>query len=103
MDTYRDFTYDPDRFAELPEFISDLHAKNMHYVPIVDAGIALRPWGNYSQYDTGAVQDIFIKASANNLKDSFIGMVWPNEVNYPDWFNAGASTWWQANLQSMWD
>ena len=41
MDRYRDFTYNTKEFEGLPDFIKDkLHAKHMHYIPIVDAGIA---------------------------------------------------------------
>ena len=36
----------------------------MHYVPILDAGIAARPWGNYSAYDDGVAKGIFIKNGA---------------------------------------
>lgn len=33
----------------------------MHYVPILDVGVASRPWGQYSAYDEGMQKDIFIK------------------------------------------
>jgi hypothetical protein len=35
----------------------------MHYVPIIDAGVSLRPWGNYPAYDAGVEADIFVKAN----------------------------------------
>lgn len=63
LDTYRDFTYDMDRFADLPKFIDSLHENNMYYVPIIDAGIAARPNSNYSAYDSGVEQNIFVKSS----------------------------------------
>jgi alpha-glucosidase (family GH31 glycosyl hydrolase) len=40
MQDYRDFTYDTKDFAGLPGFVDGLHAKAMHFVPIIDAGIA---------------------------------------------------------------
>jgi alpha-glucosidase (family GH31 glycosyl hydrolase) len=43
LDNYRDFTYDPIRYAGLPQYIEELHNKSMRYVPIIDAGIAMRP------------------------------------------------------------
>jgi len=49
--SYRDFTYDTNRFSDLPQFVKDLHTKNQHWVPIIDAGVAARSWGNYTQYE----------------------------------------------------
>jgi alpha-glucosidase (family GH31 glycosyl hydrolase) len=40
MQDYRDFTFDPVNFEYLPSFVEDLHKKNMHYIPIIDAGVA---------------------------------------------------------------
>jgi hypothetical protein len=40
LDNYKDFTYDPVNFKDLPAFVDGLHKKNMHYIPIIDAGIA---------------------------------------------------------------
>jgi len=40
---YRNFEYDEVNFKGLPDFVSDLHKKNMKYVPILDAGLAYRP------------------------------------------------------------
>jgi len=38
---YRDFTYDDKgNYAGLKDFVDGLHAKNMKYIPILDAGIA---------------------------------------------------------------
>ena len=40
MENYRDFTVDPVNFADLGDFVDELHGKHMRYVPIVDAGIS---------------------------------------------------------------
>lgn len=43
MKDYRDFTYDKDgSFEGLGDFVKGLHDSNMHYIPIIDAGIAIR-------------------------------------------------------------
>ena len=65
MDSYKDFTYDPERFADLQDFIYELHNNSMHYVPIIDAGIAKRAPGEYSVYDKGHDADVFIKINDN--------------------------------------
>lgn len=45
MVSYRDFTIDDSdyRYKGLPEFVKELNDKDMHYIPIIDAGISLRP------------------------------------------------------------
>lgn len=51
---YRDFSYDWENYWRLPQFVQELHAKNMKYVPIIDAGIAYRPKGNnYTTFEDG--------------------------------------------------
>lgn len=42
MDAYKDFTFDPENYMDLPEFVKILHAENYQYIPIIDAGIAQR-------------------------------------------------------------
>ena len=63
----------------------------MHYVPILDAGIAKRPSGQYSAYDEGHADDIFIKINGD---EELIGKVWPGEAVYPDFFNNKTANWW---------
>lgn len=77
--------------------MDDLHTKNMHFVPIMDAGIALRPWGDYDAYNKGKELDLFIKLNGEDL----VGNVWPNEAVYPDWFHPNASDWWSQSLDSL--
>jgi alpha-glucosidase len=40
MHEYEDFTIDPTRFADLPSFVKNISDKGIHFVPIIDAGIA---------------------------------------------------------------
>jgi len=96
MQDYKDFTYnDQDyygnagkgAFSGLREFVDHLHSMNMKFVPIIDAGISQRPGQNYSAYDEGIKQDIFLKLSNNQLAG---GKVWPNEAVYPDFLNPKA-------------
>jgi len=91
MDSYRDFTVDPVNFAGLKEFVEELHSKGMHFVPILDAGVAVRTWGNYSSYEEGLKRGVFVDSGAEG---PFIGEVWPNDAVFPDWFNQDANLWW---------
>lgn len=57
MDNYRDFTYSktanwPETadFPDLAKDVTDLHTANVKYVPIIDAGVALRPNSDYKFY-----------------------------------------------------
>ena len=65
MDNYRDFTFDPKNFAGLPQLIDDLHKDNKHYIPIIDAGIAMRPNQNYVPYDVAEENGYFITYDKN--------------------------------------
>lgn len=93
MQDYRDFAYDEVNFKDLPDFISDLHSKDMHYIPIIDAGVAKRSSG-YDVYTDGVDKDIFIKAPVGEGDEIFTGQVWPNDAAFPDFFAEGASEWW---------
>lgn len=39
---YRDFHYDDENgFGDLPDYVNTtLHSENMHWIPIIDAGVA---------------------------------------------------------------
>ena len=62
----------------------------MHYIPIIDAGIAQRE--DYEAFTDGLNQDIFIKTYDG--QETFTGRVWPDDATYPDFFNPNATTWW---------
>jgi alpha-glucosidase (family GH31 glycosyl hydrolase) len=64
----------------------------MHFIPILDIGIAKRPKGEYTAYDDGVDEDVFLKAATKT--EDFIGQVWPGDSVFPDFFNTKAVTWW---------
>lgn len=101
MKDYRDFTYDDnaDTFKDLPAFISELHAANKKYIPILDAGIAQRKGGDYDAYNQGVAKGVFIKDEGG--QDDFIGEVWPVNSVYPDFFKAAAVSWWKDQLTAF--
>ena len=68
----------------------------MHYVPIIDAGIAMRAEGVYKSFDSGYKDNIFIKINGNNTNNTFVGVVWPKDAAYPDFFNPKAKDWWKS-------
>lgn len=92
---YRDFTYDHKKFKNLPNFIAEIHDKNMQYVPIIDAGIAMRAKGTYPAYDEGVEKNVYIKIGDDQI---LVGQVWPKDAAYPDFFNPNTTTWWKEEL-----
>lgn len=58
LNNYQDFTYDPVNYKGLGEFVDYLHSQNKHYIPIIDAGVAVRK--GYKAYEDGVEQNVFI-------------------------------------------
>ena len=75
----------------------------MHFVPILDAGIAQREGGNYSVYNEGKEKDIFIKAYYDEQDQApiFTGEVWPTDAVFPDFFQRETEKWWHKNLDDF--
>ncbi|KAI0762328.1 glycosyl hydrolases family 31-domain-containing protein [Fomes fomentarius] len=115
----RDFTTDPVSFPadEMRAFIGELvrfflwtlpcarslvlshfqTANNQHYIPILDAGIAVLVNDSdvYDSYTRGTELDVFIK---NPNGSDYIGQVWPGYTVYPDWFTGNAQAYWTEAL-----
>jgi alpha-glucosidase (family GH31 glycosyl hydrolase) len=82
LDRYEDFTEDPKYFADLKDLVSELHANDTHYIPILDIGIAERASG-YDAYSKGLDLGVYVTAPNG---DPFTGRVWPGDTVYPDFF-----------------
>ncbi|KAI8945447.1 glycoside hydrolase family 31 protein [Xylaria longipes] len=106
MKAYRDFENDPDRYPYDKgfEFLEDLHEKNQHYIPIIDAGIYVPIPGNqsdeYPAFDRGLQQNAFVSNPDGSL---YVGQVWPGYCTWADWIGAlfgGARTnqWWISEI-----
>jgi len=103
MKDYRDFTYDKVNFDGLGDFVKDLHDKQMHYIPIIDAGIAIREneqqdGEKYEAYMDGMQEDIFIKDPEGKVA---VGQVWATDAAFPDFFNPKTSAWWSKWLTNF--
>lgn len=100
MDEYRDFTIDQDKWKTLPTFVSNtLHANNIKFVPIIDAGISQRDGGNYDAYNSGKDRDVFIHAYKGG--PAFTGNVWPGDAVFPDFLRDATNTWWGEMLSDF--
>ncbi|GFS37688.1 lysosomal alpha-glucosidase [Nephila pilipes] len=100
MDNLKDFTYDKNKFAGLPEFVKDLHYKGMHYVVMTDPGLSSseKP-GTYRPFDDGLKDDVFLKNPNGSL---FLAKVWTDGGTvFPDFSHPNASSYWLKQLENF--
>ena len=90
MEAKRDWTYDKENFAELPEIVDDLHQHGQHYVNIIDSAISNT--NGYVPYESGLEADIFIKYEDSD--EPLVGSVWPGDTVFPDFTNPNTTIWW---------
>ncbi|XP_064480588.1 lysosomal alpha-glucosidase-like [Ornithodoros turicata] len=98
MDHRNDFTYDPDRFAGLPQFVNELHSEGRHYVVITDPAVSgSEPPGSYPPFDEGVAMDIFVKNTTGGI---VYAKVW-NAVSsvFPDFSHPKAGAYWMKQLR----
>ncbi|XP_074553589.1 lysosomal alpha-glucosidase [Halichoeres trimaculatus] len=95
----RVFTFDPWRFADLPEMVQEFHKKGLKYILILDPGISStsRP-GTYPPFDDGLKRDVFIKNATGHI---LIGQVWPGPTAFPDFTNPESRLWWEDCIRDF--
>ncbi|PVF92317.1 hypothetical protein CPB86DRAFT_744413 [Serendipita vermifera] len=86
------FTNDPDYFplARLREIVKTLHARDQHYIVMVDPAVGVQP-GVSKAYDRGEQLGVWLK---NPNGTNHLGLVWPGVVVWPDWFNPKTKDYW---------
>ncbi|KAL4070257.1 glycoside hydrolase family 31 protein [Scleroderma citrinum] len=101
---FRDFTTDPVTFPtdQMKAFIEGLAANHQHFIPIVDAAIAVsvNDTDVYDPFTRGIELDTFIKNPDGSL---YIGQVWPGYTAFPDWFASNTESWWTEALKNWSD
>jgi alpha-glucosidase (family GH31 glycosyl hydrolase) len=84
MDDYQTFTIGTKHgFADLAEFVEGLHNESLHYVPVIDASIAITPLGD-TPYDLSQYLGCLVQGTDG--KD-FVGRVSANDAVWHDWFH----------------
>jgi alpha-glucosidase len=96
MDGYRCFTWDPQRFANPEQMLSELRNLGMRVVAIIDPGIKVDP--EFWVYADGVGKDCFLKRKDGSL---FVGYVWPGKCVFPDFTRPEVRTWWASLHQSL--
>ncbi|KAH7923368.1 glycoside hydrolase family 31 protein [Leucogyrophana mollusca] len=99
--TYRDFTSDPISYPgdEMRALIQELAENHQHYIPIVDAAVAVTVNSTdvYDPYTKGVEEDVWIKNPDGSL---YIGSVWPGYTVFPDWFSENVQRFWTEALRN---
>lgn len=112
MENRNDFTIDPHKWGDLPQFVEQVHKEGRKFMPILDPAVsASEPHGSYPPFDYGMELDVFIK-SAFDDNQLAIGKVWNPETSaFPDFTNPLSDVWWskmmidlrkKMNYDGMW-
>ncbi len=88
MERYKDFTVDEERFPDFENFVKEMKARNIHLVPIIDAGVKIEE--GYDVYEEGVAGDYFVKKENG---ERLVAAVWPGKVHFPDFLNDKARAW----------
>ncbi len=89
MRGYRVFTWDPERFPDPKQLLSDLAAQGFRAVSIVDPGLKVDP--DWSVYREGAERGVFCRRDDGGRHPLH---VWPGEAELPDFNRAAVREWW---------
>ncbi|XP_051873196.1 sucrase-isomaltase, intestinal [Pristis pectinata] len=94
MENKKDFTYDREKYRNLPEFAHDLHNHGQRYIIILDPAISTQKLinGPYHSYDRGTEMGVWINESDG--RTPLLGEVWPGETVFPDYTNPQCVKWW---------
>ena len=85
MDDYKLFTISNASYPDLSDKVKQIHSDNRTFVPIMDAGVAVRKNQNYKAYEDGLAQNVFILKS--DKSGPLTAGVWPGNVHFPDFFS----------------
>ncbi|XP_067851464.1 sucrase-isomaltase, intestinal [Heptranchias perlo] len=101
MENKKDFTYDLDKFRNLPDFAHDLHDHGQKYIIILDPAISTqkRLHGPYHSYDKGTQMGVWINESDG--RTPLLGKVWPGETVFPDYTNPQCIKWWVDECENF--
>ncbi|WP_146900762.1 glycoside hydrolase family 31 protein [Cellulomonas aerilata] len=89
MDGYRVFTWDAERFPDVPGMLASLADEGFRVITIVDPGIKHDP--GYAVFDDAVAQDVLCRTEGGDL---YVGQVWPGNTVFPDFVTEEARAWW---------
>lgn len=98
MERYKDFTVDNTRFPNFSSFVQEMQEKNLHLVPIIDAGVKIEE--GYETYEEGCRKDYFVKKENG---ERLVAAVWPGRVHFPDFFKPEVQEWFGQQYKFLLD
>ena len=98
MDDFKDFTWNLERFPDLPGLASRLRDDHIRLVPIIDAGVKQEK--GYDVCDEGLEKGYFVKKADGS---PFIGAVWPGRSYFPDFLREDVRRWFGAQYRRLLD
>jgi len=98
MRGFRNFTVDEVVYPKFSDFVAEMKAKNIHLVPIIDAGVKAE--AGYSVDDEGVANGYYVK---NADGSDFVGTVWPGEVHFPDFLQPQVRQWFGDHYKFLLD
>lgn len=96
MEDYKDFTIDNDNFPDFDGFVKDMKSKNIHLIPIIDAGVKIEE--GYDVYEEGKKGSYFCKREDGT---DFEAAVWPGLTHFPDVLNEDARAWFGSKYEKL--
>jgi alpha-glucosidase len=96
MRGFRCFTWDHDRFPALPKLASDLEAKGMKLVSMIDPGIKKDP--DFDVYREGMEGGYFCRTPDGKV---FHAPVWPGLSAFPDFTDPDVRAWWGTLYEDL--
>lgn len=88
MDSYKDFTLNPENFPDFPEFVKEMKDQGLRLIPIIDAGVKVE--SGYDVYEEGVENRYFCQREDGS---DFVAAVWPGDTHFPDFLNKDARKW----------
>lgn len=98
LDGYKDFTVNPEHYADFAELAAELKEKGIRLVPIIDAGIKIEK--GYRVYEEGVAKGYFLKDKDGN---DFVGAVWPGRCHFPDFLRPEVRNWFGSHYKYLTD
>jgi alpha-glucosidase len=89
MNGYRVFTWNTEKFPDVPGLLAKAKEQQLRIITIVDPGVKFEP--GYAVFDDGLGKNLFCKTEAGNV---YIGQVWPGRTAFPDFSKKEARAWW---------
>ena len=95
MHGFRDWTWDPDCYADGPQLVDELRAQGVRVVTIIDPGVKLDP-------DWPPSTESLERRLVVRLPDGepAKGDVWPGECRFPDFTLPACREWWAAQCRA---